>query len=48
MKRFIRTVMLFLACACMSAPTALADRHPGANRQQTRNERPSGSRGGNS
>ncbi len=48
MKRFIRTVMLFLACACMSAPTAMADRHPGANRQQIRNERPSGSRGGNS
>lgn len=47
MKRFIRSVMLFLACACMAAPTAMADRHQGANNRPARNERPASSRGGN-
>ncbi|MCM1162781.1 MAG: hypothetical protein NC339_00775 [Muribaculaceae bacterium] len=47
MKKLFRNLMLFMACACMAAPQALADRHRGAQSTPTRTERHSnsGSRG---
>ncbi|MCM1522220.1 MAG: hypothetical protein NC039_06165 [Muribaculaceae bacterium] len=43
MRRIFRNVMLLLACLCMAAPEAVADRHRGSQQSQTRTERRSNS-----